>query len=300
MFNLPPLNALRTFEAAARCGSFVQAGQELGVSSAAVSLQVKNLEEHLGKKLFVRQGNRIFLTDAGETIYPKLARAFDDISETVQIVRSGRRARQLVISVLPSLSELWLLPRVTGFREHTGVPLDIRVDVDPIDFVGEGVDLRITYGSVFYAGFCEIPLFSDFAIPVCTPAFWDRFSDPEGTLENIPDALLIHNNWGPAFSTEPIWADWMKRARSKPVQFDNPGMIISHISLAIAAARSGAGIALAPYTLVKPDIEAGRLIQPTEISLEMKKNYVCIFPNARAEYPILQLFLDYLSADSKP
>jgi len=294
MRNLPPLNGLRTFETAARCGSFVLAGQELGVSSAAVSLQVKSLEDYLGKKLFVRKGNRISLTDAGEEIYPKLARAFSELSEAAQIVRSNNRARQLVISVLPSLSELWLLPRASKFRAQTGMSLDIRVQEDPIDFEREAVDLRLTYGSTFYAGYRQIPLYSDFAIPVCSPSFWDIYSDPEGTLENIPDTMLIHNKWGPSYSSEPSWTEWRRKARSGAAEFSDPGLIISDMSLAISAARQKAGIALAPSMLISSDLASGTLISPSKITLPMKKDYVCIFPNARSEYPALQLFLEFL------
>ena len=294
MRNLPPLNGLRAFEAAARCGSFVLAGQELGVSSAAVSLQVKSLEEHLGKKLFLRNGNRISLTDAGEEIYPTLARAFREITETAQIMRNNKRARQLVISVLPSLSELWLLPKITKFKAQTGVSLDIRVEADPIDFARDAVDIRFTYGSKFYSDFKEVKLFSDVAIPVCAPSLWEQFSDTDGTLENIPDAMLIHNKWGPSYSSEPRWTDWRLKAQSKMVEFSDPGFIISDTSLAISLARQGAGICLVPSRLVATELTSEVLMSPSYISLPMKKDYVCIFPNARAEYPVLQVFLEFL------
>ncbi len=111
MRKLPPLNSLRAFEAAARFGSFVLAGQELGVSSAAVSLQVKTLEENLGKKLFLRQGNRILLTDAGVGLFPRVGSALDEISDAAQALRRVRRSRQLVISVVESFAELWLISR---------------------------------------------------------------------------------------------------------------------------------------------------------------------------------------------
>ncbi len=294
MRNLPPLNGLRAFESAARCGSFVLSGQELGVSSAAVSLQVKSLEEHLGKKLFVRKGNRISLTDAGEEIYPKLARAFSELAEAAQIVRSNKRTRQLVISVLPSLSELWLLPRVSNFRAQTGVSLDIRVQEDPIDFEREAVDLRLTYGSAFYAGYRQIPICSDVAVPVCSPSFWELYSDREGTLKNVPDAMLIHNKWGPSYSSEPRWSEWRKKARSATSEFSDLGLIISDMSLAISAARQNAGIALASSMLVRSDLASGALISPSKITLPMKKDYVSVFPNSRAEYPPLKLFLKFL------
>lgn len=294
MQNLPSLNGLRAFEVAARCGSFVLAGNELGVSSAAVSLQVKSLEDHLGKKLFLRKGNRISLTDAGEEMYPKLARAFGELFEATQIVRSNKRTRQLVVSVLPALSELWFLPKALSFRDKTGVSLDIRVQEDPIDFEREAIEVRLTFGSAFYPGYRQIPLFSDFAVPICAPSFWAQYSDPEGMLTNVPDAKLIHNKWGPSYASEPVWMDWRREAGTGGVALSSPGLVLSDTSLAISAAKQEAGIALAPSILVNSDIASGSLISPSRVTLPMKKDYVCVFPNARAETPAIRLFLEYL------
>jgi LysR family glycine cleavage system transcriptional activator len=292
--NLPSLNGLRAFEVAARRGNFVLAGEELGVSSAAVSLQVKSLEDHLGKKLFVRKGNRISLTDAGEEIYPKLARAFDELSKAADVVRGSKRNRQLVISVLPALSELWLLPKALNFQDQSGASLDIRVQEDPIDFEREAVDMRFTYESTLYAEYRQIALFSDVAIPVCAPSFWTQYSDPEGMLTNVPDAKLIHNKWGPSYASEPLWSDWRREARSGDAKLSNPRLAVSDTSLAISAARQEAGVALVPSILVKPEISSGSLISPSEITLPMKKDYVCVYPNARAEFSTFRLFLKFL------
>ncbi len=292
--NLPSLNGLRAFETAARCGSFVLAGAELGVSSAAVSLQIKNLENHLGKKLFVRKGNRISLTDAGEEMYPKLARAFGELSDAAQIARSNKRSRQLVVSVLPALSELWFLPKALKFKDETGVSLDIRVQEDPVEFEREEIDIRLTYGSVLYGGYRQIPLFFDVSRPVCSPAFWAQYYDPQGKLANVPDALLIHNKWGPSYASEPLWSDWRRAAGSEAVEILNPGLVVSDVSLAISAAKQDAGIALVSSTLVNSDLASGRLISPSDITLPMKKGYVCVFPIARAEMPTVRLLLDSL------
>ena len=293
MHNLPSLNGLRAFEVAARCGSFVVAGEELGVSSAAVSLQIKSLEDHLGKKLFVRKGNRISLTDAGEEMYPKLARAFAELSDAAQIVRSSKRTRQLVVSVLPALSKHWFLPKALKFRDETGVSLDVRVQEDPIEFEREAIDIRLTYGSAFYAGYRKTPLFSDDAIPVCAPSFWAQYSDSAGLLVNIPDAKLIHNKWGPSYASEPLWADWRREAGSGEAAFTSPGLVVNDMSFAISAAKQDAGVALVASVLVKSDIGSGSLISPSRIALPMKKDYVCVFPNARAGFPTVRLFLEF-------
>ncbi len=294
MRKLPPLNSLRAFEAAARFGSFVLAGQELGVSSAAVSLQVKTLEENLDKKLFLRQGNRILLTDAGVGLFPRVGSALDEISDAAQSLRRVRHSRQLVISVVESFAELWLMSRVASFFPEKNVTLDIRVQSDPIDFEKDSVDLRLTYGSAYYPGYREHVLFTDVAIPVCSPTFWKNHQDPGGNLSNVPQDKLIHINWGPNYSSNPAWTAWFKHAENPQQDLDSPGLIISDLSLAVAAARSGLGIVLAPSKLVERDICAGTLIPASEISLKMAKPYVCIFPNSRADYGVLRLFLDHL------
>ena len=294
MHNLPSLNGLRAFEVAARCGSFVLAGNELGVSSAAVSLQIKSLEKHLGKKLFVRKGNRITLTDAGEEMYPILARAFGELSEATQVVQSNKRARQVVVSVLPALSEMWFLPKALDFRSKTGVSLDIRVQEDPVDFEREAIDVRLTYGASLYTDYPQIPLFSDVAIAVCAPAFWELYSDPDGTLSNVPDAKLIHNKWGPSYASEPLWSVWRRKAGAKSEPFADPGLVVNDMSFAVSAATQGGGIALAPSVLVERYLRSGRLISPSDTALPMKKNYSCVFPNSRAENPTIRLFLEFM------
>lgn len=294
MRKLPPLNSLRAFEAAARFGSFVLAGQELGVSSAAVSLQVKTLEENLDKKLFLRQGNRILLTDAGVGLFPRVGNALDEISDAAQSLRRVRHSRQLVISVVESFAELWLMSRVASFCPEKSVTLDIRVQNDPIDFAKDSVDLRLTYGSAYYPGYHEHVLFADVAIPVCSPTFWKNHQDPTGDLSTVPQDKLIHVNWGPNYSSNPAWTAWFKHTENPHQDLDAPGLIISNLSLAVAAARSGLGVVLAPSKLVEQDIKAGTLIPASEISLKMAQPYVCIFPNARADYGALRLFLDHL------
>ncbi|WP_420587493.1 LysR family transcriptional regulator [Ruegeria sp.] len=292
MHNLPPLTALRAFEAASRCGSFVLAGQELGVSSAAVSLQIKGLEDHLGKKLFLRKGNRISLTDAGEMMYPKLAEAFHALSDAVQIARDERPGRRLVVSVLPALSQRWFLDKAIAFRAQTNIPLDVRVQEDPIEFERDAIDVRLTYESTMYSGHVEMPLFSDVAVPVCSPEFWARYADPEGQLCHVPDATLIHNNWGPSYASEPLWRDWRKAAGWKEKQWTDPGFRTNDLSMAIALAHRGAGMALVPSALVTASITSGALLCPSQTRLPMKKDYVSVVPVARLENQTVRLFLD--------
>ncbi len=186
------------------------------------------------------------------------------------------------------------LHRVAQFSPDKSVTLDIRVQDDPIDFAKDAVDLRLTYGSAYYPGYQEHVLFSDVAIPVCSPAFWKNHQDSADDLSNVAHEKLIHVNWGPTYSSTPTWAAWFKNAGILNAELGTPGLIVSNLSLAVAAARSGQGIVLAPSKLVEQDIIAGTLFAASEISVKMAKPYVCIFPNARADYSVLRLFVDHL------
>jgi LysR family transcriptional regulator, glycine cleavage system transcriptional activator len=291
--NLPPLNALRAFEVAARCGSFVEAGEELGVTAAAVSQQVRNLEGFLAKRLFFRQGNRITLTDAGRAVYPRLEQAFSDIAALSGAIRDGQKRARLVVSVMPSLADLWLLPRLRDFGGDTGI--EIRVEEDPVAFSREGVDLRVTYGASYYPDHQVEVLFADRVVAVATPDFAQGMV---GGIDGLPDRDFIHTDWGPTYATQPTWANWLARARS--VRFVDPaaGLRVPLTSLAIAAAREGLGVALAPEKLAGRDLAAGRLLVVDPASMPMPSEYVLIYPQALARRRPLQALVAHLKGES--
>ena len=294
MIKLPSLNALRAFEVAARCGSFSVAGDELGVSSAAVSLQVKNLESHIGKKLFLRRGNRIFLTDAGQAIYPKLAVTFEQLNQSLSLLQEDTGRPGLVISILPALAERWLVSRLEKFRQVCQASVEIRVESDPVDLVRENVDLRITYDTTFYEGYQSLPILSTAAIPVCSIRFWETYGDREGILSNVPDDRLIHNHWGPDFLTQPDWYSWFGLADPNR-SIGGANLTVSDISLSISLAKQGIGMALVPEALILSEVENGFLVTPCAIRLEMERSYVAVFANAKADNVELKRFLELLS-----
>ena len=151
--SLPPLNALRAFEAAARTGSYVAAAEELGVSPAAVSQQVRNLEDFLGKQLFMRFNNRVLLTDAGQVVFAGASDALQSISALTEQVMSGGTRSRLVISVITSVAERWLEPRLAAFAlKEKALRIELRVEGDPVDFARHNIDLRICYGTNHLSG----------------------------------------------------------------------------------------------------------------------------------------------------
>lgn len=280
-----PLNAMRAFEVAARSGSFVQAGAELGVTAAAVSMQVKGLEVYLGKRLFQRIGNRIVLTDAGRAIYPRLEQALGEIAAVAGDLREGRARARLVVSVQASLAELWLMPRLAGFAGA----LDIRVEDDPVVLARDGVDLRLTYGAHYYPDHRVVPLFSDVLVPVAAVGMYQEFP-------MVEDTAFIHTDWGPAYATQPSWSVWMaSQGRKRPAPDPGAGLRVGWSSLAVAAAREGLGVALVPRGMAAADVAAGRLREFAAMPLPMPWDYVLVYPNALARRKALLALVEHLT-----
>lgn len=226
---LPSLTAIRAFETAARCGSFALAARELGVTAAAVSLQVKALEGELGRQLFLRQGNRILLTDAGRAIYPRLANAFKELAEAVGPVDQGRG--RLVISVLPMLG-----PWVAGRLADHGDTVEIRLAEDPVSLIKGEADLRVTYGGHLYPDHRVTALGTGRMLP-CGLAGC--------VVRDLPPDRFIHMDWGSAYGSVPGWADWCA-AQGFPAPDPGLGWRVNDAGLALALVRKGAGVALLP------------------------------------------------------
>ncbi len=284
MEKLPPLNAVRAFEVAARAGSFTLAATELGVSSAAVSQQIRNLEDWFGKQLFVRNGNRITLTDAGHAIYPQTARALGEIAAVGRRMLEGGLRTRLVVSVPFSLAELWLAPRLAVLLD--GFPhmaIDVRVEDDPVDVVRQNIDLRISYGDYHYPALRTVRLVHDDVLPVASPDFWRRHGNEASDLSDMHESQFIHTNWGPNYASHPTWADWFAAAGGNRAPDPSHGRRVGLSSLAIGAARLGLGIALGQRVMAAADIDAGRLIALSSVSVRLGQPYCAFMLPAKAE-----------------
>ncbi|MCV2863837.1 LysR substrate-binding domain-containing protein [Albidovulum sediminicola] len=283
---LPPLNALRAFEAAARHLSFVQAGTELGVTSAAVSQQVRNLEDFLGKRMFVRQGNQLFLTDAGREVYPRLEQSLADIAALAEQVREGGARRRLVLSVLPSLAEHWLAPALEGYQSPGG--LDLRVEDDPVAFARDGADLRLTYGAAYYAGHQVEELFTDTIVAVAAPGMADV------PLEDLEEARFIHTHWGPNYVTQPSWANFFAHTGIRRSLDPARGTRVGQSGLALAVARAGLGVALVQHRMVRADLASGTLRQVHPTRMPMPLPYVAVLPHGRTRRADIRALVAHL------
>jgi LysR family transcriptional regulator, glycine cleavage system transcriptional activator len=285
--DFPPLNATRAFVVAARCGGFAAAATELGVTSAAVSQHVRNLEAFLGKSLFQRSGNRIALTEAGHAYYPQLEALFGEFLRLTNDVRTRSGKARLVISVSPSLGELWLYDRLAGF-DLGGV--DLRSELDPVDFATQGIDLRVTYGIDQYPEHASAPIFADRILAVCSP----DFLTPDRRFPEIADRWLIHTDWGPTWLDVPSWRAWFGMAGLPRDASPLAGLRTHLTGHAIAAAASGLGVALVPSVLARRDIARGSLIVAHPLEMMMDGLYGAIWPHARSRSTALAALLVHL------
>ena len=299
MERLPPLNALKAFEVAARTGNFTLAARELGVSSAAVSQQVRNLEAYFGKQLFLRMGNRITLTDAGHAIYPQTARALGDIATVTSRILEGEMRTRLVVSVPFSLAEHWLMPRLGMLlAEQPRMAIDIRVEDDPIDMARHGTDVRISYGDYHYPELVRVSLLHDDVLPVCSPEFRRRLDIDTGDIADVHDSVFIHTNWGPNYASHPTWSEWFAAQGSARRPDPSRGRRVGLSSLAISAARLGLGIALGQRVLARADIEAGRLIALSSASIRLGQPYCAFVPPAKRQRSDVVGLIELLKADT--
>lgn len=297
---VPPLNGLKAFEAAARHGSFVRAAEELGVTSAAVSQQVKALERYLGRMLFVRLGNGLALTDAGQAAYPDIAKGFNLLSGAGALLQEGRVKTRLTLSVLPSVAVKWLGPVMAA---HLGAEPDLdvnlRVEEDPVPFAREGIDLRLCYGQHHYPGLVVDELVADRVMPLCRP----ELLAGKGSLEGPEDLLahkLIHTDWGPDFATHPTWADWFRAADLASPRETAEGHRVTMSSLALDLAALGAGVALGQELLARAEMAAGRLVSPFGPALPLKAPYCLVYPHARADWAPLRALVGRLRQEAAP
>jgi LysR family glycine cleavage system transcriptional activator len=297
MKRLPPLNAVRTFEVAARLASFVAAGKELGVSAAAVSQQVRHLEDYFGKKLFVRSGNRLSLTDAGLAIYPQTSRALDDIAAMTVRLLEGEMRTRLIVSVPFSLAEVWLAPRLAALLEsYPQLSVDVRVEDDPVDLARHDVDIRVSYGDYHYPTLEAIPLVHDQVVPLCAPELWYRHGNSDFDLTRIHQSLFIHTQWGPNYASHPTWSDWYASEIGHPAPDPALGRRSGLSSLSITLAKLGCGIALGQKLIAQADLAAGRLIVLSASSLPLGHPYCAFVPVEKRQRPNVQSLLELLGS----
>ena len=291
-----PLNALQAFERAARAGSFAVAAVELGVTATAISQHIRLLEDRFGKQVFYRRPNGVELTDAGRDLFLRVAGAFAELSEAAAHLRTSALRPRAVISVIPSVGELWVLPQLAGLSDRTGIQV-IEDNHDPVDFAAQGVDIRITYGAAAYPNQTVVTLFHDRMVPVAAPQVAAGL--PDGAL-SAPDALLIHTQWGPTYANPQSWTGWHQAMGSTRRPDLGKGLSVDRLVIAATAARQGLGVALLPETLAAADLARGSLVVAGPAAGRMPQPYVMVArPSARLR-PGAEMIWKHLSTQSPP
>jgi len=291
-----PLNALQAFEQAARAGSFAAAARELGVSPAAVSQHIRLLEDRFGKQVFLRRANGVELTDAGRELFLRVAGAFAELTEAAVHLKTSASRPRAVISVIASVGELWLLPRLADFADRAGVQV-IEENQDPIDFAGRGVDIRITYGAAAYPGQTVEVLFQDRMVPVAAPV---RAAGLQGGALLAGDTMLIHTQWGPTYANPQSWGGWHEALGSPRRPDPGKGLAVDRLGIAASAARLGAGVALLPETLAAEDLARGSLVAVGPAAAPMRYPYVMIARPAARFRPGVEQIWRHLLAQGGP
>jgi LysR family transcriptional regulator, glycine cleavage system transcriptional activator len=296
---LPPLNSLRAFEAAARHLSFSKAAEELHVTPAAISHQIKALEEQLGVPLFRRLNRAVLLTDAGQACLPGLSEAFDRMAAVLERLRAQDGGGPLTVSTSPAFAAKWLVPRLERFQERCP-EIDVRVSAAMrlVDFTREDVDLAIRYGSGRYAGLLAEVLLTNEVVPVCAPALLES-SRPLRAPQDLRQHTLLHDDTSTSDGAYPNWAMWLRAAGVEGVD-PSRGPRFDYSGLVLDAATAGHGVALALSTIVAADIAAGRLVKPFAIAVPTPFAYYVVCPEARAGRPKVEAFRRWLRAEVAP
>jgi len=284
---LPPLNALRAFEAAARQLSFTRAAEELHVTQAAISHQVKALEERLGVDLFVRAGRTLALTEAGERYLPTVRDAFDAIAAATARLYDDDHGGRLTVSTIHSFATAWLFRRLPAFRaRHPEIDLLLDSEDRLVDFARDAVDLAIRYGGGGWPGLREEKLLEEEIFPVCSPALLDG-DRPLNDPADLAHHTLIYDDM------KVNWPAWLAAAGVPGLEpAAEIGYTDSHMIL--AAALAGQGVALARSILVGDELRAGRLVRPFAIGLSARFAYYVVAPAATWDRPKIKLFRAWL------
>ncbi len=289
MRKLPPLGALRAFEAAARRASFKHAADELHVTPTAISHQIRALEESLGVRLFERQTRKVRLTAAGHQLFPAVRDGLDGMERAVQAVQRGGRPQVATLTSTVAFMARRLAPLAGQFRAaHPDWTL--RLDAsDQIVDLDHDADAAIRYGSGSYPGLLVEPLFRDRFAPVCSPAL------KLASMQDLKHATLIHFEWGAAARDDPrapVWHRWLAQAGIE-VADPEAGLRFTDKIHAVQATIAGQGVGLLSLTLVAEELASGALVQPFDLALESFR-YDLVYSERAAERPATRLLRDWV------
>ncbi|NQW11283.1 MAG: transcriptional regulator GcvA [Alphaproteobacteria bacterium] len=294
MRRLPPLNALRAFEAAARHLSFTKEAGELHVTQAAISHQIRALEEWLGLRLFKRQNRALLLTDAGQSYLPPLRDALDTIHDATATLQKRDDHAGLTVSTFTSFAAKWLLPRLGRFASaHPDIGVRLAIDDhivefrsdNAVDYSGDGVDVGIRYGRGNWKGVHMDRLMTEVVFVVCSPKLLSG-EHPLRTPRDLAYQTLLHDD------LPENWSTWLEAAGVEVKA--RRDLVFNHSEMVLQAAIGGLGVALGRSVLVADDLAAGRLISPFELQLPAQSAYYFVCPDGAQDRPKIKAFRDWI------
>lgn len=308
---LPPLNALKAFEAAARHLSVKRAAAELNVTPAAVSHQIRTLEEYLGVQLFHRYNRALELTDAARACLPKLREGFDCLIKAVEVLRAQKGTGALTVSAAPSFAARWLMPRLHRFFEaHPEVDVRVSARMRQVSEGGKGTvaeratieawladsDIAILYGRGDYPSYQVDKLLSLTVTPICSPKLITG-QTPLTRPEDLRNHLLLHDDTGDLYDGESFWDVWLKAAGVNGVDTQR-GPHFSHAVLAFEAAIEGAGVLATMPVLAAADLHAARLITPFQLRVPLQSAYYLVCSSTAMTRPAVSAFREWLLSEA--
>ncbi|MGK7651465.1 transcriptional regulator GcvA [Roseovarius sp. B08] len=290
---LPPLTALRAFEAAARNMSFQKAAAELNVTPAALSFQIKSLEEHLGAPLFRRLNRAVELTQAGETLAPGCRDGFSALSAAWAATRRELDASTLTVTAGPAFTAKWMAPRLYEFAQaHPEIELRFSASLRLMDFDRDQVDVAIRFGQGPDKGLYSLPLAEEWVTPVMTPALAERYPTPE----SLREAVLIVDQSIDFLDPPTDWAAWFRAVGVDPVEPHGPRF--SQGDHAMDAALAGVGVVLGRRALVIKDVMEGRLVAPYGKAISGGAEFRFVCRKGAEDKPQIKAFRDWMLAET--
>ena len=287
---LPPLNALRAFEAGARHLSFTKAAEELFVTQAAVSHQVKLLEQDLGVALFRRMTRKLALTTEGRRLLGPVGEALDSLAEVAEALRAGVGGGTLTLSLTPTFGVQWLAQRLGRFwSAYPEIELRLQHSIHLVDFARDEVDAAVRWGGGAWPGVEAVYLMRAGLVPVCSPALCEG-----PTALKVPDDLRHHSLLHERDYVE--WAQWLAVAGAREVEARR-GPIIDDPTVLLQAAIDGQGVALVSGSIIRGELESGRLVKPFDVDIDADNAYYLVAPPKAFERPNVQAFRDFLLAE---
>ena len=286
----PSLNFLHTFESVARHLSFTNAAKELFVTQAAVSHQIKALEDYLGVKLFLREKRKVFLSDEGQKLLPSVVSGLQGIADSLENIRNYDAEDTIVVGVGSSFSANWLVHRLGAFyQKYPEVNLHLKISNNDPDFVADGTDLAVVWGKGDWEGLmCEQLMVVEFT-PVCSPKLLKK-THPLKTPEDLIHYPLLDD---PDYN---IWQEWLEEA-GIPERKYKRRTVIRDSNVLIHSTLDGHGIALCAVGIVQEYLDSGRLIRPFDLSITGGGFYYLVYPEKALRKPLVRLFKTWLISE---